>query len=370
MTHFRGQIRGPHWGPAMDNMLIDFWRKHECLFNSSLESYYDKDLKTKLWSEFALSIGKPASDVERRSRSLRTQYGRVLWHPERINTFQQRMLKDKLDFLRPYIVRRRVDASLDDRYDDKEEDDDEVETEGSIDQETGSIFGSPLDADMSGPDPAYEPQSVASTPNPAPPHCPLSQPQVTEVMSLSCDSQNDESPPDLPDRTAAVPNAPKHNVLNQFAEVMLADMRQIKDPMVLMRLRRDITDLVFKAVEDDVQRRCGRPLSVSAPGERAQLHGCTGPHRAPCSQVNFSRRQRYLKRRSKGSQIGRRMQRWEEMQHMRRLARSQGMQPVQQGEEMERTSETSSQALLQPSEIKTEPEPHTIKIEEEPLPVV
>lgn len=58
MAHFRGQIRGPHWGPTMDNMLIDFWRKHACLFNSSDESYYDKDLKTRLWSEFALSIGK------------------------------------------------------------------------------------------------------------------------------------------------------------------------------------------------------------------------------------------------------------------------------------------------------------------------
>lgn len=58
MAQFRGQIRGPHWGPAMDNMLIDFWRKHACLFNSSDESYYDKDLKTRLWSEFALSIGK------------------------------------------------------------------------------------------------------------------------------------------------------------------------------------------------------------------------------------------------------------------------------------------------------------------------
>lgn len=59
MTHFRGQIRGPHWGPAMDNKLIDFWRRHECLFNSSASSYNDKNLKRKLWSEFALSVGKP-----------------------------------------------------------------------------------------------------------------------------------------------------------------------------------------------------------------------------------------------------------------------------------------------------------------------
>lgn len=58
MSHFRGQIRGPHWGPTMDNLLIDFWQKHECLYNSSASSYNDKDLKTRLWSEFASSVGK------------------------------------------------------------------------------------------------------------------------------------------------------------------------------------------------------------------------------------------------------------------------------------------------------------------------
>lgn len=58
MAHFRGQIRGPHWGANRDNILIDFWKRHECLFNSSLESFYDRDMKTKLWSECALLIGK------------------------------------------------------------------------------------------------------------------------------------------------------------------------------------------------------------------------------------------------------------------------------------------------------------------------
>lgn len=261
----------------------------------------------------------------------------------------------------------------DDRYDDKDEDEEEVETEGSVDQEIGGMFGSPLDADVLGPDPTYETPSVASTPNPAPLHSPPSQPQVTEVMSLNCDSQNDEGPPDLPDRTAAVPNVAKHNILNQFAEVMLADMRQIKDPMVLMRLRRDITELVFKAVEEDMQRRYGRPLSIPThptPGDGAQLHSWARPHLAACSQMDFSRRRRYLKRRNKGCQIGRRMQRWEEMQHLRRLTRSHGMQSIQQADELERTSESSSQVMIPASEIKAETEPQMVKIEEEPVPVV
>ncbi|KAE8299531.1 hypothetical protein D5F01_LYC01935 [Larimichthys crocea] len=359
MTHFRGQIRGPHWGPTMDNMLIDFWRKHDCLFNSSVDSYYDKDLKTKLWSEFALSIGKPVSDVERRSRSLRTQYGRVLWHPERVSTVQQKMLRDKLDFLRPYIVRRRGDAYLEEKFDDREEDDEELENEGSIDQEMGSSFGSPLDADVTAEYLDDEPQSVASTQN-----CPNPQPQVTDVMSLSC-RHNDEASTDQTDQTA---NAPKYDILNQFAEVMLADMRHIKDPVVLMRLRRDITDLVFKAVEEDMQRQCAQVPSMSRGmvGESAHLQNCSRPQQAS-SHTNYS--WRFLKRKNKGCEIGRRMQRWEEMKHMRRMSRSQVLQPVQHGQGLEGMSENNSQVNIQSSEMKRETVPHMVKIEEEALPL-
>ncbi|XP_040003643.1 uncharacterized protein LOC120801140 [Xiphias gladius] len=364
MTHFRGQIRGPHWGPTMDNMLIDFWRKHDCLFNSSVDSYYDKDLKTKLWTEFALSIGKPVSDVERRSRSLRTQYGRVLWHPERVSTVQQKMLREKLDFLRPYIVRRRGDSYLEEKFDDREEDDDEPETEGCFDQEMGSSFGSPLDADVTGQDLNDEHQSVTSTPNPASLDCPNPHPQVTEVISLSCPHHhNDDSSADQPNQRAA-PNTSKHDILNQFSEVMLADMRQIKDPMVLMRLRRDMTDLVFKAVEEDVQRRCARVPSMPMLGE--STHSCSRPQQS-CSQTDLSWRQRFLKRKNEGSELGRRMQRWEEIKHMRRMGRSQLLQPVQQGQALEGMTENGSQVLFQASEIKRETEPNIVKLEEDTL---
>ncbi|XP_068581337.1 uncharacterized protein [Cebidichthys violaceus] len=341
MTHFRGQIRGPHWGPTMDNMLIDFWRRHESLFNSSVDSYYDKDLKTKLWTEFAMSIGKPVSDVERRSRSLRTQYGRVLWHPEKVSTAQQKMLREKLDFLRPYIVRRRGDSYLEDRFDDRDEDEEELETEGSIDQEMGSSFGSPLDADVTVHDGEDEPH-----PSSGPLHCPNPQPQVTEVMSLSCPcGRGGEGPADQPDQTAA-PRASTHHILNQFAEVMLADMRQIKDRMVLMRLRRDITDLVFKAVEEDAQRRCGR--APSAPGERPQ--------------------QMFLKRKNEGCEVARRTQRLEEMRHVRRTSTSRVSQPVQQGRAAGETSGDDSLVFIQAAEIKRETEQHMVKIGEETLP--
>lgn len=248
----------------------------------------------------------------------------------------------------------------DDKFDDREEDDEELETEGSIDQEMGSSFGSPLDADVTLDD---EPHP-ASTLNPAPLHCPNPQPQVTDVMSLSCPRRHhDDDSTDQPDQTAA-PNALKHNILNQFAEVMLADMRQIKDPMVLMRLRRDITDLVFKAVEEDVQGRCVRAPSVSMPGENVQFHSGSRPQYQASSQTNCSWRQRFLKRKNKLCEVGRRIQTWEDMKHMRTMSTSQ---PVQQGQALEGMSENGSQVIIQASEIKRETEPHMVKIEEETL---
>ncbi|KAK2839435.1 hypothetical protein Q5P01_013175 [Channa striata] len=360
MTHFRGQIRGPHWGPTMDKMLIDFWRKNECLFNPSIDSYYDKELKTKLWTEFAQSIGKPVSDVERRSRSLRTQYGRVLWHPERVSTVQQKMLREKLDFLRPYIVRRRGESYLEEKSDDREEDDEEeLETEGSVDQEIGSSFGSPLDADVTEEDLIEEPRSVTSTPNPASLQCPNPHPQVTEVLSMSCSHRHmDECSADQPDQTAS-PNSARHDILKQFTEVMLADMRQIKDPFVLMRLRRDITDLVFTAVEEDMQRRCSQGPPV--PVVQKTTWRSFKPQQS-YSQTNVSWRQRFLRRKNKGGELGRKMQKWEEIKHMRRMSRSQ---PTLQGQAPEGMSESSSQVMVPCAEIKRETEPHIVKIEED-----
>ncbi|KAL3970214.1 glycine hydroxymethyltransferase [Sarotherodon galilaeus] len=355
MTHFRGLIRGPHWGLALDNKLIDFWRKHECLFNSSAKSYYDKDLKTKLWTEFALSIGKPVSDVERRARSLRTQYGRVLYHAEKVSPGQQKRLREKLGFLRPYIVRRRGYSSLEDNFvDHDDEDEEELETEGSIDQEMGSSLSSQLDADGGGQD-LDEPQSVDSAPSFAPLQCP--QPQVTEVMSLSCPHHHDED--HQPDKTAAL-NAPKHDVLNQFAEVMLADMRQVEDPVLLMRLRRDITDLVFKAVEEDVRRRCIRaPSSVMGNGTQS----CCSPLQL-YSNISWSQRLLRRRRRNKGCRTGSRSQRQEEI---RRVSRSQLAPPVHPGQAAELMSANRPQVTLQVFEIKKGGEPDVVKIEDEPL---
>ncbi|XP_054643106.1 uncharacterized protein LOC129187604 [Dunckerocampus dactyliophorus] len=334
MAHFRGQIRGPHWGAKRDNILIDFWKKHECLFNSSLESFYDKELKTKLWSECALLIGKSVSDVERRSRSLRTQYGRVLCHPERVNTFQQRMLREKLNFLRPYIVRRRSDCCPEDKSDEHEEDDGELETEGSGDHETGST----LDADETLED-RFTPG--ASTSNPS--NCPYTQPHPADATSLSFEPHGDKVSPDVSDQFAAA-NLPKDNILEQFVNIMLADMRQIKNHMVLMKLRRDITDLVFKAVEEDMQRRI--QVCFTHQGETAPLHSSFRP------QASYSHR--VFRRTNKGPE-----------KHMERMCRNQAG-PTQE----EVKGGSVPQAVVQVSEIKLELEPQVVKNEEETLPVL
>lgn len=236
--------------------------------------------------------------------------------------------------------------SLFPQFDDQEEENEELETEGSIDQEMGSSFGSPLDVDVTEADLDDDPSGL----NPPPLPCPNPPPLVTDVMSLS------------------VPRLHKEggDVLNQFAEVMLADMRHIRDPVVLMRLRRDITDLVFKAVEEDEQRRCCvRVAPAPRLGGGAQPQSCSRPQQT-CPQGDFSWRERLLKRRSKGCESGRRLQRWGETRHARRASRCQSTEAAQPGQAAEGLGENGSQGH-QASEIKREMEPHVVKIEEETL---
>ncbi|KAM3608444.1 uncharacterized protein V6R79_025449 [Siganus canaliculatus] len=348
MTHFRGQIRGPHWGLTMDRMLIDFWRKHECLFNSTTESYHDKDLKTKLWREFGSSVGKTLYDVERRSRSLRTQYGRLLSHPERVNTPQKMMLKERMDFLRPFIVCRRSDSYVDEGSDDQEEDE-ESETAGSVEQKKESSFGSPLNTDVTG-----QEESVPSVLNPAPLHC--ANPQVAEVMSLKCPHPHRD--PGFSDQAA---NTSQKDVLSQFAEVMLSDMRHIKDPLVVMRLRRDITDLVYKAVEEDKQRQSIQ--AASEPSGNFQSQSSSKPPQAS-SRTGYSWMVKFLEKRGKAREAERRMQRREEMKHMRRMSRRQAVQPAQDVLIQDGMTGSRSEAQASGAEM------HKIKTEEDLVPLV
>lgn len=234
--------------------------------------------------------------------------------------------------------------------DHEEEDEEELETEGSVDQDMSSLLSIQLHSDVGDQD-LDESQSLGSTPGFAPFRCPHPRPQVTDVMSLSRPHDRGEDRP--PNHTAA-PGTPAHDILKQFAEVMLADMRQIHDVMLLMRLRRDITDLVFKAVEEDVRRRCVRvPPSVTVNGG---AQSCSSPLQL---HSNIPWRQRLLKRRSKACETGSRTQRWEEV---RRESRSPP--PVHAQQAAEETSASGSQATAQVCEIKGEAEPH---VEQEPL---
>ncbi|CAL8383783.1 unnamed protein product [Arctogadus glacialis] len=100
---------------------------------------------------------------------------------------------------------------------------------------------------------APEYDSAASTSNLFSHYHPLTPPEITEqAISFRLKGENDE---DLLSNDLPPPHALRHDmVLQQFTDIMLADMQQIQDPLLLMKLRRDVTDLVFKAVEEDAKR--------------------------------------------------------------------------------------------------------------------
>ncbi|CAL8326758.1 unnamed protein product [Lota lota] len=100
---------------------------------------------------------------------------------------------------------------------------------------------------------AHEYDSAASASNIFSHYRPLTPPEITEqAISFRLKGESDE---DILSNDLPPPRALKHDmVLQQFTDIMLADMQQIQDPLLLMKLRRDITDLVFKAVEEDAKR--------------------------------------------------------------------------------------------------------------------
>ncbi|XP_077583937.1 uncharacterized protein LOC144204066 isoform X2 [Stigmatopora nigra] len=250
------------------------------------------------------------------------------------------MLREKLDFLRPYIVRRRGDCYPEDKSDDHEDDEGEIETEGSNDHETGtSTFGSPLDDEEAGEDPNEEFPSEASISLPSS-CCQKTQPHLAEPMSFSFEPDNAEDLPDVSDQLAAA-NLPNHDVLCQFVNVMLSDMRQIKDNMVIIRLRRDITDLVCKAVEEDMQRRI--PLPTAQQEENTQL---------PTSSKPQKYLQRFLKRKNRGP-----------VKHTRRISRNQAGQTLEMNGNV-------PHSLIQASEIKLEIDPLMVKTEDQAITVI
>ncbi|KAJ3591887.1 hypothetical protein NHX12_007018 [Muraenolepis orangiensis] len=144
----------------------------------------------------------------------------------------------------------------------------------------------------------YEYDPACSTPNIFSHYRSITPPDLTEQASLAFrlkgESDEDLLSNDLP------PRALRHDVvLKQFTDIMLADMQQIEDPLLLIKLRRDITDLVFKAVEEDAKR--------SHIGSRKELYCPMLPHfqmsSEPCSSgggpssyLKTSRKQRRANR--------------------------------------------------------------------------
>ncbi|KAK0143758.1 hypothetical protein N1851_018034 [Merluccius polli] len=148
---------------------------------------------------------------------------------------------------------------------------------------------------------AYEYDSPASAANIFSNYRPITPPDITEqAISFRLKGENDDDL--ISNEPSSPPRALKQDlVLKQFTDIMLADMRQIQDPLLLMKLRRDVTDLVFKAVEEDAKRsqienRKELYCQQMLPRMQMSSEPCSSGGSGPSTYMKNSRKQRRANR--------------------------------------------------------------------------
>ena len=57
--------------------MVEWIQGHECLYNTKLNVYKDKQKKDKLWNDKAEQMGTTSQTLQVWYRSLRTRYGRL-----------------------------------------------------------------------------------------------------------------------------------------------------------------------------------------------------------------------------------------------------------------------------------------------------
>ncbi|KAK7925262.1 hypothetical protein WMY93_007572 [Mugilogobius chulae] len=72
------KLRSGRWTLAKEELLVEKWQLHECLYNVSCKTYHNRVEKEKAWAEIAAELECSVTDVKTRATSLRTQYSKLL----------------------------------------------------------------------------------------------------------------------------------------------------------------------------------------------------------------------------------------------------------------------------------------------------
>ncbi|XP_058486397.1 trichohyalin-like [Solea solea] len=105
------------WSEEAEEGFVVLWQQHPCLFDVSSSHFHNKDQKEKAWRDIADCLQQPVEEVKTRAASLRTQFSRLI-KPRPGNeakplTPRQQWLLRVMDFIKPYIVHRPCEITLD-----------------------------------------------------------------------------------------------------------------------------------------------------------------------------------------------------------------------------------------------------------------
>ncbi|XP_038153207.1 uncharacterized protein LOC119791263 isoform X2 [Cyprinodon tularosa] len=220
------------WSQSTEERLVELWKAHPSLFDVASKSYHDRRKREKSWEAIAVQLQLPANEVKTRVASLRTQYGKLLkpkpsGSGHKPLTPKQKWILRHLDFLKGHVIHRHTESTLrpavelDDTFE-GEEDSSVLETEAEVEEEESS---SPSTCQL-----VRKQVATKKKPESA---------QSLEMAKLSLLQQIQ--------RTLA--SNEDSNEL--FGQQVASELRNIRDGAVQLRLKRNIMNMIYDALEAD-----------------------------------------------------------------------------------------------------------------------
>ncbi|XP_076862889.1 uncharacterized protein LOC143514949 [Brachyhypopomus gauderio] len=272
----RDAAPGVRWTSVLEDKFVELWQQYPCLFDIASREYHDRVRKERSWRDIAEAIQLPVGEVQTKAASLRTQYGKLL-RPQASGsgdkelTARQKWIMRSLVFLQPFVTHRVSQTTLNvDMHsvstDITEEVSEYRETEDDVSESsTFTLSTSPTDQTLS----SSILSSELNSPGSASFHSSLAGANKPDRAHKSKQKSKDRGSDDIECEKVAILKSMSQTLLSTsqdvdetFGKQVVSEIKQIKDPVTKMRLRRNILLMLYDAQEAE-QRASPHPVPQS-----------------------------------------------------------------------------------------------------------
>ncbi|KAK5848786.1 hypothetical protein PBY51_008479 [Eleginops maclovinus] len=243
------------------------------LLDVASQSYHDRNNRDKSWMAIATQLQLPVNEVKTRVASLRTQFGKLIkpkpsGSGQKTLTPKQQWILQHLDFLRVHVAHRSTESTL---RPGSESEDTSITEEGEEDQTTVDIDADVEDVTSNISSPLSEP-----TENPSPPVKVSSGQSSKRPRVQKSNSKFDEHNLEMAklfvlqqvQKTLSGSDADSEE---RFGQQVASELRNLTNPAVQLRVRRNIMNLIYDAQETAISQQGSVPGNLY--GSQAQFPG-------------------------------------------------------------------------------------------------